>query len=220
MLVDEVLAVGDRGFSEKCYARIEEMLDGGRTLFFVSHNEKRPAAVLHARPLPRQGRAGARRTDRRGARALQHATTASEFLDGSASSTDDAVFAVVHRDRRCLGPDRGERRMRRLRCRMVRCRVPRIRSPSVAARPPIGCRGTSSGARRRLPHPEHRPTTRSAGSRSACSARRVRVAAPAIVRPGGAISASVSGHDLARDTIVVVRWFAPDGAEYLWQVSF
>ncbi len=40
ILVDEVLAVGDRGFREKCYARIEELLEGGRTLFFVSHNEK------------------------------------------------------------------------------------------------------------------------------------------------------------------------------------
>ena len=38
LLVDEVLAVGDRGFRAKCYARIEEMLDEGRTLFFVSHN--------------------------------------------------------------------------------------------------------------------------------------------------------------------------------------
>lgn len=40
ILVDEVLAVGDRGFKEKCYRRIEELLAGGRTLFFVSHNEK------------------------------------------------------------------------------------------------------------------------------------------------------------------------------------
>jgi len=40
ILVDEVLAVGDKGFKEKCYRRIEELLDGGRTLFFVSHNEK------------------------------------------------------------------------------------------------------------------------------------------------------------------------------------
>lgn len=39
LLVDEVLAVGDRGFREKCYTRIEEMLASGRTLFFVSHNE-------------------------------------------------------------------------------------------------------------------------------------------------------------------------------------
>ncbi|ROQ38403.1 ABC-2 type transport system ATP-binding protein [Frondihabitans sp. PhB188] len=40
ILVDEVLAVGDRAFREKCYRRIEELLTAGRTLFFVSHNEK------------------------------------------------------------------------------------------------------------------------------------------------------------------------------------
>lgn len=40
ILVDEVLAVGDKVFREKCYRRIEELLAGGRTLFFVSHNEK------------------------------------------------------------------------------------------------------------------------------------------------------------------------------------
>ncbi len=40
ILVDEVLAVGDKAFREKCYARIEELLAGGRTLFFVSHNER------------------------------------------------------------------------------------------------------------------------------------------------------------------------------------
>ncbi|GAB3802683.1 hypothetical protein GCM10028798_20400 [Humibacter antri] len=40
LIVDEVLAVGDRMFREKCYKRIEEMLANGRTMFFVSHNEK------------------------------------------------------------------------------------------------------------------------------------------------------------------------------------
>ncbi|ROP64603.1 ABC-2 type transport system ATP-binding protein [Curtobacterium sp. PhB130] len=40
ILVDEVLAVGDKAFREKCYKRIEELLAGGRTLFFVSHNDK------------------------------------------------------------------------------------------------------------------------------------------------------------------------------------
>jgi len=40
LLVDEVLAVGDRRFREKCYKRIDEMLSAGRTMFFVSHNEK------------------------------------------------------------------------------------------------------------------------------------------------------------------------------------
>jgi ABC-2 type transport system ATP-binding protein len=40
LLVDEVLAVGDRQFKEKCYKRIDEMLSSGRTMFFVSHSEK------------------------------------------------------------------------------------------------------------------------------------------------------------------------------------
>lgn len=40
LLVDEVLAVGDKGFKDKCYRRIEELLKSGRTLFFVSHSEK------------------------------------------------------------------------------------------------------------------------------------------------------------------------------------
>lgn len=40
LLVDEVLAVGDRAFREKCYRRIDELLADGRTLFFVSHSEK------------------------------------------------------------------------------------------------------------------------------------------------------------------------------------
>lgn len=40
LLVDEVLAVGDKAFRDKCYRRIDELLADGRTLFFVSHNEK------------------------------------------------------------------------------------------------------------------------------------------------------------------------------------
>lgn len=40
LLVDEVLAVGDKGFRDKCYQRIDELLAEGRTLFFVSHNER------------------------------------------------------------------------------------------------------------------------------------------------------------------------------------
>lgn len=40
VLVDEVLAVGDRAFREKCYRRMEDLLADGRTLFLVSHSEK------------------------------------------------------------------------------------------------------------------------------------------------------------------------------------
>ena len=40
LLVDEVLAVGDKAFREKCYKRIERLLAEGKTLFLVSHNER------------------------------------------------------------------------------------------------------------------------------------------------------------------------------------
>jgi ABC-2 type transport system ATP-binding protein len=39
VLVDEVLAVGDKKFRQKCYLRLDEMLGAGRTLFMVSHGE-------------------------------------------------------------------------------------------------------------------------------------------------------------------------------------
>lgn len=39
ILVDEVLAVGDKAFREKCYDRMESLLAEGRTLFLVSHSE-------------------------------------------------------------------------------------------------------------------------------------------------------------------------------------
>ena len=40
LIVDEVLAVGDAAFQEKCKKRMEEMLSHGTTLLFVSHSIK------------------------------------------------------------------------------------------------------------------------------------------------------------------------------------
>jgi lipopolysaccharide transport system ATP-binding protein len=38
LLVDEVLAVGDYAFQQKCYARMDELRSHGTSLIFVSHN--------------------------------------------------------------------------------------------------------------------------------------------------------------------------------------
>ena len=37
LVVDEALAVGDEEFQEKCFAKIEELKNEGRTILFVSH---------------------------------------------------------------------------------------------------------------------------------------------------------------------------------------
>ncbi|OYD07532.1 ABC transporter ATP-binding protein [Paludifilum halophilum] len=40
ILIDEVLAVGDKDFKKKCYAKMEELRDAGKTLVVVSHSLK------------------------------------------------------------------------------------------------------------------------------------------------------------------------------------
>ena len=38
LVVDEILAVGDYSFQQKCHRRMAQMLEGGTTLLFVSHD--------------------------------------------------------------------------------------------------------------------------------------------------------------------------------------
>lgn len=45
LVVDEVLAVGDARFQEKCLRKIRELLSNGSTLLFVSHSEEQVKAI-------------------------------------------------------------------------------------------------------------------------------------------------------------------------------
>lgn len=38
--------------------------------------------------------------------------------------------------------------------------------------------------------------------------------------PGSSVDLYVLGVELARSAVAVVRWFRPDGTEYLWRFSF
>ncbi len=38
LVLDEVLAVGDQSFQEKCFATFERFRDEGKTILFVSHD--------------------------------------------------------------------------------------------------------------------------------------------------------------------------------------
>lgn len=56
MLVDEVLAVGDASFQEKCKARIKEIAKSGRTVLFTSHDMKAIRALCQQTVVLNQGR--------------------------------------------------------------------------------------------------------------------------------------------------------------------
>ena len=47
LLLDEVLAVGDTAFQQKCLRRIDELTQSGRTVLFVSHTPASVAQLCH-----------------------------------------------------------------------------------------------------------------------------------------------------------------------------
>jgi ABC-2 type transport system ATP-binding protein len=57
LLVDEVLAVGDERFQQKCLDKIAEFQTEGRTILFVSHSSTQVEAVCHRGVVLSHGRA-------------------------------------------------------------------------------------------------------------------------------------------------------------------
>ena len=49
LLVDEILAVGDIGFQEKCFERIRRFRESGKTIILVTHNMDNVQRIASAR---------------------------------------------------------------------------------------------------------------------------------------------------------------------------
>ena len=64
LIVDEVLAVGDAGFQNKCLGKMSDVSRSGRTVLFVSHNMQAVAALCHRALLLEQGQVVERGTAR------------------------------------------------------------------------------------------------------------------------------------------------------------
>jgi lipopolysaccharide transport system ATP-binding protein len=56
LVIDEVLAVGDAEFQKKCLGKMNEVGQGGRTVFFVSHNLGAIQAICGTAVVLREGR--------------------------------------------------------------------------------------------------------------------------------------------------------------------
>jgi ABC-2 type transport system ATP-binding protein len=57
-IIDEALAVGDQPFKRKCLAKIKEIRDSGRTMFYVSHSAPSVAALCDRVIVLEEGKLG------------------------------------------------------------------------------------------------------------------------------------------------------------------
>lgn len=48
----------------------------------------------------------------------------------------------------------------------------------------------------------------------------MRATAPLLLAPGQEVSLRIRGESLPRSAVLIIRWFRPNGDEYLWRVSF
>jgi ABC-2 type transport system ATP-binding protein len=88
LLVDEVLAVGDIGFQQKCLAKIQEFQQDGRTIVFVTHSPELVLRVCDSVVLLERGRM---------------------VTQGNPRDTVRDFRALMHRDQLAYGWDQGNR---------------------------------------------------------------------------------------------------------------
>ena len=91
LLIDEVLAVGDAAFQQKCATVFSEMRDGDRTVVLVTHDMALRRPLLPSRDAARAGRAAdSSATPRRPGASTCGSTSAT--IGSRSASTDGAVL--------------------------------------------------------------------------------------------------------------------------------
>lgn len=85
LIVDEVLAVGDAQFQQKCLGKMGEVAKGGRTVLFVSHNMQAVATLCDRGVHLKQGR-------------VLRVGTASEVVGDYLAASDDGGTVRWHGD--------------------------------------------------------------------------------------------------------------------------
>ena len=76
LIVDEILAVGDAAFQQKCLGKMQDVGRGGRTVLFVSHNMAAISRLCSARAVAAPWPARVRWPDPRSRDALSGGRTA------------------------------------------------------------------------------------------------------------------------------------------------
>jgi lipopolysaccharide transport system ATP-binding protein len=94
MLVDEVLAVGDAEFQEKCKAKIRAIAQSGRTVLFTSHNMVAVKRLCHACIILDHGRLVHLGDTNEGVRLYRQMSGVSATEDSEASSGETLPPAV------------------------------------------------------------------------------------------------------------------------------
>ena len=102
LLVDEVLAVGDANFQQKCLNRIGEIVRQGTTLLYVSHDLASVEAVCNSDVVGRRGGEG-RRPDQGGGRPLP---VVAFKQNASLATSNEGVVQILKSS--IAGPDGGQ----------------------------------------------------------------------------------------------------------------
>jgi len=80
MIVDEVLAVGDQAFQQKCLGKMNDVVRQGRTIVFVSHSMDAIASLCQTVIHMKKGRPSAKLTMEEGVRSYLDEASASDNL--------------------------------------------------------------------------------------------------------------------------------------------